>query len=156
MSLEKDIAVKTNSLFRDRHKCMAHRAHYPTVLQLAGYSGRQAQDYPPRIKSMLAFYSGCAPGQVGLCLWTPSFPPWGGQGSPTCPLGTGGQSDSPSLPSTDHLGHLPDTSGSVTSHLLVWPLGLALAAEALFFFTMPWTVTKTAGTPLSLSGGVRA
>nr|XP_020742103.1 tektin-4 isoform X1 [Odocoileus virginianus texanus] len=37
MTLEKDIAVKTNSLFIDRHKCMAHRAHYPTVLQLAGY-----------------------------------------------------------------------------------------------------------------------
>ncbi|XP_042827364.1 tektin-4 [Panthera tigris] len=37
MSLEKDIAVKTNSLFIDRHKCMAHRAHYPTTLQLAGY-----------------------------------------------------------------------------------------------------------------------
>ncbi|KAF4015450.1 hypothetical protein G4228_007261 [Cervus hanglu yarkandensis] len=37
MSLEKDIAVKTNSLFIDRHKCMAHRAYYPTVLQLAGY-----------------------------------------------------------------------------------------------------------------------
>ena len=37
MSLEKDIAVKTNSLFIDRQKCMAHRAHYPTTLQLAGY-----------------------------------------------------------------------------------------------------------------------
>uniref|UniRef100_A0A8C9A8W9 Tektin n=1 Tax=Prolemur simus TaxID=1328070 RepID=A0A8C9A8W9_PROSS len=37
MSLEKDIAVKTNSLFVDRQKCMAHRARYPTVLQLAGY-----------------------------------------------------------------------------------------------------------------------
>ncbi|XP_069342649.1 tektin-4-like [Eulemur rufifrons] len=37
MSLEKDIAVKTNSLFIDRQKCMAHRARYPTVLQLAGY-----------------------------------------------------------------------------------------------------------------------
>ena len=37
MSLEKDIAVKTNSLFIDRQKCMAHRTHYPTVLQLAGY-----------------------------------------------------------------------------------------------------------------------
>ncbi|XP_030156869.1 tektin-4 [Lynx canadensis] len=37
MSLEKDITVKTNSLFIDRHKCMAHRAHYPTTLQLAGY-----------------------------------------------------------------------------------------------------------------------
>ncbi|XP_039102572.1 tektin-4 isoform X1 [Hyaena hyaena] len=37
MSLEKDIAVKTNSLFIDRQKCMAHRAHHPTILQLAGY-----------------------------------------------------------------------------------------------------------------------
>lgn len=37
MSLEKDIAVKTNSLFIDRQKCMAHRSRYPTVLQLAGY-----------------------------------------------------------------------------------------------------------------------
>uniref|UniRef100_A0A2K6ER93 Tektin n=1 Tax=Propithecus coquereli TaxID=379532 RepID=A0A2K6ER93_PROCO len=37
MSLEKDIAVKTNSLFIDRQKCMAHRARYPTVLRLAGY-----------------------------------------------------------------------------------------------------------------------
>ncbi|KAM9210294.1 tektin-4 isoform 2-T2 [Dugong dugon] len=37
MSLEKNIAVKTNSLFIDRQKCMAHRAHYPTVLRLAGY-----------------------------------------------------------------------------------------------------------------------
>lgn len=38
MSLEKDIAVKTNSLFIDRQKCMTHRARYPTILQLAGYS----------------------------------------------------------------------------------------------------------------------
>ncbi|XP_049760509.1 tektin-4 isoform X1 [Elephas maximus indicus] len=37
MSLEKDIAIKTNSLFIDRQKCMARRAHYPTVLRLAGY-----------------------------------------------------------------------------------------------------------------------
>lgn len=37
MSLEKDIAVKTNSLFIDRQKCMTHRAHYPTILRLAGY-----------------------------------------------------------------------------------------------------------------------
>ncbi|KAM6165905.1 tektin-4 isoform 2-T2 [Erethizon dorsatum] len=37
MCLEKDIAVKTNSLFIDRQKCMAHRTRYPTVLQLAGY-----------------------------------------------------------------------------------------------------------------------
>lgn len=37
MSLEKDIAVKTNSLFIDRQKCMTHRNRYPSVLQLAGY-----------------------------------------------------------------------------------------------------------------------
>jgi tektin-4 len=37
MTLEKDIAVKANSLFIDRQKCMTHRNHYPTVLQLAGY-----------------------------------------------------------------------------------------------------------------------
>ncbi|XP_054848324.1 tektin-4 [Eublepharis macularius] len=37
MSLEKEIAVKTNSLFIDRQKCMAHRTRYPTVLRLAGY-----------------------------------------------------------------------------------------------------------------------
>ncbi|KAM8777447.1 tektin-4 isoform 2-T2 [Rhynchonycteris naso] len=37
MSLEKDIAIKTNSLFIDRQKCMTQRARYPTILQLAGY-----------------------------------------------------------------------------------------------------------------------
>lgn len=37
MSLEKDITAMTNSLFIDRQKCMAHRTHYPTILQLAGY-----------------------------------------------------------------------------------------------------------------------
>ncbi|KAM5228205.1 tektin-4 isoform 2-T2 [Ctenodactylus gundi] len=37
MALEKDIAVKTNSLFIDRQKCMVHRTRYPSVLQLAGY-----------------------------------------------------------------------------------------------------------------------
>ncbi|KAJ6659756.1 hypothetical protein lerEdw1_018472 [Lerista edwardsae] len=37
MNLEKEIAVKANSLFIDRQKCMAHRAKYPTVLKLAGY-----------------------------------------------------------------------------------------------------------------------
>ncbi|XP_012866888.1 PREDICTED: tektin-4-like [Dipodomys ordii] len=37
MALEKDLAVKANSLFIDRQKCMAHRHRYPTVLQLAGY-----------------------------------------------------------------------------------------------------------------------
>lgn len=37
MSLEKDIAVKTNSLFIDRQKCMVNRNRYPSALQLAGY-----------------------------------------------------------------------------------------------------------------------
>ncbi|XP_025840731.2 tektin-4 [Vulpes vulpes] len=37
MDLEKDLAVKANSLFIDRQKCMTHRARYPTILQLAGY-----------------------------------------------------------------------------------------------------------------------
>lgn len=37
MNLEKEIAVKANSLFIDRQKCMAHRARYPPVLRLAGY-----------------------------------------------------------------------------------------------------------------------
>ncbi|XP_033921547.1 tektin-4 [Melopsittacus undulatus] len=37
MDLEKEIAVKTNSIFIDRQKCMAHRMHYPVVLKLAGY-----------------------------------------------------------------------------------------------------------------------
>ncbi|POI22736.1 hypothetical protein CIB84_013516 [Bambusicola thoracicus] len=37
MNLEKEIAVKTNSIFIDRQKCMAHRTRYPTVLNLAGY-----------------------------------------------------------------------------------------------------------------------
>ncbi|XP_032086162.1 tektin-4 [Thamnophis elegans] len=37
MNLEKEIAVKTNSLFIDRQKCMTHRTKYPTILKLAGY-----------------------------------------------------------------------------------------------------------------------
>ncbi|XP_006897519.1 PREDICTED: tektin-4-like [Elephantulus edwardii] len=37
MTLEKDIAVKSNSLFIDRQNCMVHRTRYPSVLQLAGY-----------------------------------------------------------------------------------------------------------------------
>ncbi|NXE50642.1 TEKT4 protein, partial [Casuarius casuarius] len=37
MNLEKEIAVKTNSIFIDRQKCMAHRTRYPVVLKLAGY-----------------------------------------------------------------------------------------------------------------------
>uniref|UniRef100_A0A8C3YUT2 Tektin n=1 Tax=Catagonus wagneri TaxID=51154 RepID=A0A8C3YUT2_9CETA len=37
MSLEKDIAVRTGSVFINRQKCMTLRARYPSVLQLAGY-----------------------------------------------------------------------------------------------------------------------
>ncbi|XP_010179555.1 PREDICTED: tektin-4, partial [Mesitornis unicolor] len=37
MTLEKEIAVKTNSIFIDRQKCMTHRARYPTIFKLAGY-----------------------------------------------------------------------------------------------------------------------
>ncbi|XP_065268651.1 tektin-4 [Emys orbicularis] len=37
MSLEKEIAVKSNSIFIDRQKCTAHRTRYPVVLKLAGY-----------------------------------------------------------------------------------------------------------------------
>ncbi|XP_009952850.1 PREDICTED: tektin-4, partial [Leptosomus discolor] len=37
MNLEKEIAVKTNSIFIARQKCMAHRTRYPVVLKLAGY-----------------------------------------------------------------------------------------------------------------------
>ncbi|NXJ81427.1 TEKT4 protein, partial [Trogon melanurus] len=37
MNLEKEIAVKTNSIFIDRQKCKAHRKHYPVVFRLAGY-----------------------------------------------------------------------------------------------------------------------
>ncbi|XP_009560507.2 tektin-4 [Cuculus canorus] len=37
MNLEKEIAVKTNSIFIDKQKCMAHRSRYPTVSKLAGY-----------------------------------------------------------------------------------------------------------------------
>ncbi|XP_043834205.1 tektin-4 [Dromiciops gliroides] len=37
MTLEKEIAVKANSLFIDRQKCLAHRSRYPTILKLAGY-----------------------------------------------------------------------------------------------------------------------
>ncbi|XP_071616893.1 tektin-4 [Heliangelus exortis] len=37
MDLEKDIAVKTNSIFIARQKCMTHRTHYPPVFRLAGY-----------------------------------------------------------------------------------------------------------------------
>ncbi|XP_029432722.1 tektin-4 isoform X2 [Rhinatrema bivittatum] len=37
MSLEKEIAIKVNSLFIDRQKCMAHRTRYPTIMKLLGY-----------------------------------------------------------------------------------------------------------------------
>ena len=37
MSLEKEIAIKTNSLFIDKDKCMTHRTRYPSSLKLQGY-----------------------------------------------------------------------------------------------------------------------
>ncbi|NXU53492.1 TEKT4 protein, partial [Turnix velox] len=37
MNLEKEIAVKTNSIFIDRQKCMTHRKRYPDVNKLLGY-----------------------------------------------------------------------------------------------------------------------
>ncbi|NXI43980.1 TEKT4 protein, partial [Galbula dea] len=37
MNLEKEIAVKSNSIFIDRQKCLAHRARYPAAAKLAGY-----------------------------------------------------------------------------------------------------------------------
>ncbi|NWI08176.1 TEKT4 protein, partial [Crypturellus soui] len=37
MNLEREIAVKANSIFIDKQKCMAHRIRYPPVLKLAGY-----------------------------------------------------------------------------------------------------------------------
>lgn len=37
LTLEKDIACKTNSLLIDREKCMTHRTRYPTVTALSGY-----------------------------------------------------------------------------------------------------------------------
>jgi len=37
MALEKDIAIKKNSLFIDRQKCMTHRTRYPSTLKLQGY-----------------------------------------------------------------------------------------------------------------------
>jgi len=37
MSLEKEIAIKTNSLFIDKAKCMTHRTRYPSTLKLQGY-----------------------------------------------------------------------------------------------------------------------
>lgn len=38
MSLEKEISVKTNSLFIDKDKCMTHRTRYPSSLKLQGYN----------------------------------------------------------------------------------------------------------------------
>lgn len=37
MALEKDIGIKTNSLFIDREKCVTHRQRYPSTLKLQGY-----------------------------------------------------------------------------------------------------------------------
>ena len=33
---EKDIVIKTKSIFIDRDKCMAHRTRYPTMSRLLG------------------------------------------------------------------------------------------------------------------------
>ena len=37
MALEKEISIKTNSLFIDKDKCMTHRTRYPTAIKLQGY-----------------------------------------------------------------------------------------------------------------------
>lgn len=37
MALEKDISIKTNSLFIDGQKCVTHRQRYPSTLKLQGY-----------------------------------------------------------------------------------------------------------------------
>lgn len=37
MALEKEIAIKTNSLFIDKEKCMTVRQRYPTTVKLSGY-----------------------------------------------------------------------------------------------------------------------
>ncbi|XP_067936957.1 tektin-4-like [Watersipora subatra] len=38
MTLEKEIAIKKNSIFIDKNKCMTHRTRYPTTLKLQGYN----------------------------------------------------------------------------------------------------------------------
>lgn len=37
MKLEKEIAVKANSIFIDRQKCMSYRVRYPVDLEVASY-----------------------------------------------------------------------------------------------------------------------
>ena len=37
MATEKEIAIKQNSLFIDRQKCMAHRSRYPSSSRLIGF-----------------------------------------------------------------------------------------------------------------------
>ena len=37
MTIEKDISVKTNTIFIDREKAMPHRTRYPPVSKLQGY-----------------------------------------------------------------------------------------------------------------------
>lgn len=37
MKLEKEIAVKANSIFIDRQKCMSNRIRYPVDLEVASY-----------------------------------------------------------------------------------------------------------------------
>ena len=39
MILEKEIAMKSKSLYTDRDKCLPVRASYPTVTRLLGYNG---------------------------------------------------------------------------------------------------------------------
>jgi tektin-4 len=39
MSLEKEIAMKTKSLYTDRDKCMPVRNAYPSITRLLGYNG---------------------------------------------------------------------------------------------------------------------
>lgn len=37
MVLEKEIVIKTKSIFIDRNKCLAHRNRYPSKQRLLGY-----------------------------------------------------------------------------------------------------------------------
>jgi len=37
MTIEKDISIKTNTIFIEREKAMPHRTRYPPVTKLQGY-----------------------------------------------------------------------------------------------------------------------
>ncbi|XP_041063084.1 tektin-4 [Carcharodon carcharias] len=37
MTLEKEIAIKVNSIFIDSEKCLKHRERYPSIIRLSGY-----------------------------------------------------------------------------------------------------------------------